>query len=181
MRHLTCDPDAEVLGRTILLLLRGLNTARLYPLLEKHSLLDIQPEEWYSCRDWLGFINELAETAGFTGIGSLVAIGLKIAEYQIVPPELENASLGQMLEMWDKVYQMNHRGDVGTIETVKISDTHYKCIHKNVYPDDLHYGVAYGMARRYLPPGTEFTVKYDEDILAMDRGGDQTIIHVMWS
>ncbi len=111
----------------------------------------------------------------------MVAVGLRVAEYQTLPPELKQASLGQMLMRWGDVYKLQHRGEVGDIETIRVSDTHYMCIHRNIYPDDLHYGVAYGMARRYLPPGTEFTVMYDEDTLPMDRGGDRTIIHVKWS
>jgi hypothetical protein len=34
--------------------------------------------------------------------------------------------------------------------------------------------------RRLAPPGTQFTIYYDDDILRRDLGGDVTVIHVEW-
>jgi hypothetical protein len=51
-----------------------------------------------------------------------------------------------------------------------------------VYPDDMSYGILYGYARRFLPPGTKFKVYYDPDVLPRDQGGSEnyTIIHISW-
>ena len=58
---------------------------------------------------------------------------------------------------------MQHRnGDVGEERAEKLGDKHLRLIMKTPYPDDLAYGVVWGMARRFLPTGTHFTVKYDE-------------------
>jgi len=90
-------------------------------------------------------------------------------------------SLPDILMCWDDLYQMQHRGgDVGKIVIEKISETHYRSIQTTVYPDDLSYGVGHGFAKRWLPRGTHFTVEYDLNEPAMDRGGEQTIIHFKW-
>jgi hypothetical protein len=44
----------------------------------------------------------------------------------------------------------------------------------------MTYGMAYGMAKRWLPRGTHFSVRYDPNIPNMDNGGEVTIIHVKW-
>ena len=55
-------------------------------------------------------------------------------------------------------------------------------MHSTTTPDDMSYGLLYAYARRFLPPGTQFTVYYDPDIPARDYGGDreETIIHIEW-
>ncbi|MEP7284317.1 MAG: hypothetical protein ABI947_00955, partial [Chloroflexota bacterium] len=57
---------------------------------------------------------------------------------------------------------------------------YYKSVHQHVYPDDLTYGVAYGLAKRWLPQGTRFKVYYDEAVPSLDRGGSVTTIHIEW-
>ena len=91
--------------------------------------------------------------------------------------------MGQVLMRWDDMYQMLHRNaDVGGITVEKIAEKHYKTSHTVIYPDDMSYGVLFGFARRFLPPGTPFKVYYDPEIPPRDRGGEQdaTIIHIEW-
>lgn len=179
MRHLTCDPSAEVIGQTMLSFIDNLQSDRIMPLLKRHGLDDIQPDQWYPLQDWLEVLNDLAREGDFSS--SVVAIGMQITEKMLVPPEVEQLSLGEILEMWNDLYQMQHRGaDVGCVRTEKVAPNHYVCTQEVMYPDDMSYGVAYGMARRWLPHGTPFTVKYDDTILNRDNGGPQTVIHVMW-
>jgi hypothetical protein len=179
MRHLTCDPSVEVLGVNVLGIADNMRADEISPFLEKHGLLNVQPMEWYPCQQWLNAMNDLAEHTNL--MSNLVAIGLKVAENVVLPPDLANASLTQMLELWNDIYQMQHRGgDIGQVITEKIGDKHYKTTHVHLYPDDLTYGVGYGFARRFLPTGTQFTVSYDEVVPRMDQGGTETIIYVKW-
>ena len=96
---------------------------------------------------------------------------------------MENPTLEEVLLRWNDMYQSLHRGaDIGGIVIEKIGDTHYKTTHTVIYPDDLSYGVLYGYARRFLPPGTRFMVYYDEEVIPRDQGGQDgyTIIYISW-
>jgi hypothetical protein len=40
--------------------------------------------------------------------------------------------------------------------------------------------VNYGLAKRYLPDGTVFQVKYDDEAPRREEGGKETLIHIIW-
>ena len=179
MRHLTCDPNIEVIGSSVIAIAKNAQADQIAPFLEKHNLTTIVPDQWYPAQQLLSVMNDLAAASGTTG--NFVAIGLEIAKIAPFPPEPNFTSLESVLMMWNAIYQNDHRGgDIGFIETDKILDTQYRCTLQHIYPDDLMYGVAFGFAHRLLPSGTEFKVWYDHSILRLDLGGDQTIIHIAW-
>jgi hypothetical protein len=177
MRHLTCDPNAEVIGAAAQAYLENVRSESTKPLLEAHDLGTIDADKWYSVQSVLDVLNDLAQQPDV--MSNFVAIGLKIAEKAFIPPQI--TQLDQILMGLNDVYQMNHRnGDVGYMETEKVGDTHYKLHLHDVYPDDFTYGILYGFARRFLPQGTQFTVTYENPAIGRDRGGSETIIHVEW-
>ncbi|MEP7285397.1 MAG: hypothetical protein ABI947_06485 [Chloroflexota bacterium] len=123
MRTLTCDPKAEIIGQTMLSFIDNVQSDDIQPYLVKHDLTVIHPQEWYPLQRYLNLLNDMA--AGTNLSESLVAIGMAITRTIIVPPELENASLGDMLMGWDALYQFQHRNaDVGYVKIEKLSDTH---------------------------------------------------------
>jgi hypothetical protein len=180
MRNLACEPGTEISGVAMLSLIENVRGDALIPLVKKHGLEDIDSARWYPAENYLDFLNDLVRHPDL--MFNLVAIGMSIAEIGLMPPGLENATFPQMVEKWDQHYQANFRnGDVGNKTTVQVDRQHYKIVHnKTVIPDDFEYGVLYGFAKRFLPPGTQFTVWFDEDTPRMDEGGEQTIIHVQW-
>lgn len=180
MRLLTCEPGTEVAGEVLQSLIHNLLSYNTRPLIEKYGLDDIKEGEWYPLENFLSLMNEMAQEKSL-GL-NFVAIGISIAEYAIMPPEMENAPFGTFIEVWPEHYQVNHRnGDIGQKIVEKISESHYKVtLDRCVYFDDMEYGVLYGFARRFLPAGTHFMVRYDEDTLNMDQGGDKTILHITW-
>ncbi len=179
MRTLSCDPHIEVVGASVRSIIENIQHDDIEPYLSKYNLRDIQSDQWYPCQDWLNCMNDLLENTDATS--NMIAIGLKVAQNVVLPPQLTNATLPQILSQWDKIYQNQHRGgDVGYVRVEKVSDTHYITYHKRLYPDDMSYGVAYGFCRRFLPAGTIFTVKYDENVPRQDNGGEETVIHVSW-
>lgn len=138
----------------------------------------IWPDQWYPLQPWLTVLDELVTRPDIADI--MTAIGLKLSDYAIRPAELKNASLGQMLEGWNALFQTNHQ-KAGQIATEKINDTFYRITHQNVYPDDINYGFAYGMAQNLLPPDTPFEVSYEDYYHRLDLGnGDKTVICVRW-
>ena len=179
MRTLTCEPSVEVIGVAMLSIVENIHAEELHPHLRRYGLEHIEPTKWYPAERWLNVMNDMAEQTNL--MSNLVAIGLKIAEKVMLPPEFANVTAPQILEMWNEVYHMQHRGsDIGHIVAEKIDDKTYKLTLSTLYPDDLEYGVCYGFLRRFLPRGTSFKVWYDGDVLRKDQGGTETIMHVAW-
>jgi hypothetical protein len=180
MRKLTCSPTVEVLGVNLSAYFSNLQGEETTPIVRKYGVDNPIPDKWYPAHLLLDAINELMELPNFSF--NFVAIGMEIGRICPMPPDLKDPSLGEVLEVWDGIYQSIHRnGDVGIIRCEKVDDKHYRTIHTDVYPDDFTYGIIYGYARRFLPPGTRFKVFYDSGITPRDRGGNgPTIIHVTW-
>ncbi len=177
----SCTPGTEVIGQAMLSYIENIQADVILPLLEKHKLRDIQPDRWYPLQPWLDVIwDELAPRTDFES--TMIAVGLKVVEFALTPPEMKHVTLGQMLEGWDIHFHANHRnGEVGRIVTEKINDKTYKTTHQHIYPDGLNYGLAYGFARQILPKGTPFKVEYEDYNYRLDRGGaDKTVIIVSW-
>lgn len=180
MRKFHVQAGTQVSGATVISVIENVNASEIAPLVQKYGYQDIEPDQWYPLEDFHRFFYELQQRPGM--MSNLVAIGMGIARTALMPPGLTNPTFEQMVEAWDDHYQSNFRnGDVGHKTTILVAPQHYQIVHKNtMMPDDLEYGVLYGFAKRFLPPGTSFTVWYDEDIPPMDRGGDQTVLHVSW-
>jgi len=180
MREYLCDPGTEVSGAALSSLIQNINRADIAPYLKRYRLERINSDAWYPAEMFLELLNEMSTHPNM--MYNLVAIGISIAEVAIMPPELENASFEQVVKFWNAHYQANFRsGYVGQKKAVQVDYHHYKVIHDGtIMPDDLEYGVLYGFAKRFLPPGTSFSIWYDEDVLRIDEGGTQTIIHAQW-
>lgn len=177
----SCSPGTEVIGAAMVSYIDNIEAETIRPLLEKYKLVDLRPDQWYPLQPWLDLIwDELSVMPGFSS--SMIAVGLKVVEFALTPPEMAGVSLGQMLEGWDIHFHANHRnGEVGKITTEKVTDKYYRTIHQHIYPDDLNYGLAYGFARHCLPKGTPFKVWYEDYDYRLDNGGaDKTVICVKW-
>ncbi|HVO71312.1 MAG TPA: hypothetical protein VMT24_14780 [Aggregatilineaceae bacterium] len=180
MRKLMGPPGGEVIGVNIRAFADNLQAFQTRPVMQKYGLVDVQPDQWYPLQPLLDGLNELSQCPGMSA--NLVAIGMEIGMITPVAPHIQNPTLWDVLVNWNDIYQMIHRnGDVGCIACEIVDDKHYKTIHTCLYPDDFNYGIVYGYGRRFLPPGTDFTVFYDPDMKPRDQGGtDATVIHVTW-
>lgn len=181
MRELTCDPNSETLGAGVLAFYNNLRGESTRPVMRKYGLTDIQPSDWLPTQNYMSALNELSKSEDF--MSSLVAIGMEIGQIIPLPPGMENATMGEVLQVWDSIYQSLHRkADVGKIAVEKIGDKHYKVTFTDLYPDDFSYGIMYGYAKRFLPAGTDFTIRYDPEVTPRDRGGEKgfSVIHATW-
>ncbi|HEX2905636.1 MAG TPA: hypothetical protein VHO69_02160, partial [Phototrophicaceae bacterium] len=140
MRKLTCPPNTQVLGLLLNTYIDNLQGTETAPIMEKHGLTNFDPNGWYSLKNLLDGLNELAERGNVSA--NMTAIGMGIGQNVPIPPELPHPTLEQVLNIWDDLYQTLHRnGDAGCIRIEKISDKHFKTIHSVIYPDDMSYGV----------------------------------------
>ncbi len=181
MRKLTCPPSTITIGQNLRAFTDNLLGSNTEPIMRKHGMVNLDPNTWYPLHKLLDAINELAETPNHTL--NFVAIGMMVGEIIPFPPEYGEPTLENVIHHWDDLYQGLHRnGYVGGIRYEKVGKRHDKTMHSTTYPDDMSYGLLYAYARRFLPPGTQFTVYYDPDIPARDYGGDreETIIHIEW-
>jgi len=180
MRKLSCDPGIEVIGHGVLAFTDNIAASQIGDILVRHKLTSIEPEGWYNMNDLLDVLNEIVERHMNITM-NYVAMGMKRAESAKMPPNADKMTLPEFLNNWNNVYQMQHRGgDVGQLKVKAITDTHYEVTYDIIYPDDFIYGVAWGFTKRFLPKGTSFVVKYDENVIHKDKGGQSTVIHISW-
>jgi hypothetical protein len=86
-----------------------------------------------------------------------------------------------LFQTMNTAYRANARGtDPGEVKWDVINDHHVRLTVRVPFPDDEWYGVCYGYMRRFAPPGTQFTIYYDDAIPRCDLGGEVTVIHVEW-
>jgi hypothetical protein len=173
-------PDAEVYGAAMLAFVKSINFTEFEAILHEHGLHEIEPERWYPQQVWLDIFSEISSQ--FNSSPNLVSIGMKIAETAPVPPEVQALPFEQiMLGFNEGSYLANNRGkDIGCIEASLLEAKHLLMTDKTPYPDDFVYGAYYGMAKRFLPRGTKFTVKYDERTPRREQGGSETPVHIIW-
>ena len=180
MRQLVCDPNTEVIGASVKGFIENLQAEEIHPFLEKHGFpTDVQADQWYSYQKWLDVLNDIGQNPN--AMQNMVAIGISIAQIVPLPPEVEQMSLGQVLEIYNDLGQAQFRnGDPGQTKTEKIADQHYKIITRTLTPDSMVYATLYGLAKRFLPTGSNFKVSFDETVQRLDDGGEKTVIHVQW-
>lgn len=180
MHTFTCDPNTEMIGVILFAYLDNVQAEIIEPIYRKHGMTSPEPDKWYPLQPVLDVLKELS--SGANASANLVALGVKVAEYGVEPEDIINQPLPVVLEHWNDHLQLAFRGgDVGTIVTEKVHDKFYRTIQKNIFPDDLCYGLAYGFARSRLPLGTNFKVYYEDYNKRIDKGdADETVICIEW-
>ncbi len=146
------DPNAEVIGRSMLSNFQNLHRDNFIPILHKHGIDEIDPAGWYSQQKWLDILKEVTEASG-DELFDLVAVGMAIAGLAPFPPEIDTVK--KAFVALDKVYQGNHRnGNVGELTCERSDDKSVYVRMNSPYPNNFLYGVGYGIAKRFTPPGS---------------------------
>ena len=99
-------------------------------------------------------------------MSNLVAIGVKVVEHALLPPEIDTLEKGlrAMSQGW-KMNTRNTRDAVWAFE--KLDDSTFICTSSGPFPLDQEYGVLFGFCRRFAG-NHMFTVSY-EDISDRDN------------
>ncbi len=179
-KYTSFDPNAEIIGQNMMAFINCLQQGNIVPILDKYDLTNIEPDKWYPLQAWLDVLSDISEKG--SAMFDFVSIGMAISESAVLPPEVDKLPFEVLILGLNDTYQMQHRnGDAGFLEVEKVEDKHIKITVNVPYPDDLEYGVAYGFARRFLPEGTVYNIKYDEEKTRREQGGeDDTVIHIRW-
>lgn len=171
-------PGTEVSGEVLGGFAANLNADRFAPFLEEKGLKEVDPSQWYPIELLMDVFEKMEDD-----MMSFVAAGMSIAEHSIMPDNINNPTLEQMIEAWDEHYQVNHRnGAVSTTIPSKVADQHYtiQLQVNHTYPYDLVYGLAYGFCKQLLPAGTDFLVEYDEDQNPKAEDPECILVHIKW-
>ncbi len=142
MRHFTCEPGTEVTGTGVLAYINNMQAYDYRTIVESVGLDDVDPNEWYPLERVMNLFNILSGLGNMTPY--LVAVGMSIVDNATLPPSIdENASPFEVYSLWNDFLQINHRGgDVGTIHAKEVDADHIVVTLRDVYPDDVSYGIA---------------------------------------
>lgn len=172
------DTSAKVIGQVLFIFSRNMKASELQALLNKYNIREPNPTKWYFVNDILNLFQDIISQP--EAMYNLVSIGMAVAEYALLPAEFTNMTADSFFLNVNQVYQMQHKGNVGELTTLKIGDGHYKIEIVSPYPDDFWYGIMYGWAKRYVPVESQFTVRYDNAIIRRDLGGEKTVVEIEW-
>ncbi|MCS6872871.1 MAG: hypothetical protein NZ571_15600 [Anaerolineae bacterium] len=148
VRYVAFEPNTEVLGIMLEGTIAFMEREGLALLLRKHGLEQVAPDQWYPLQRVLDLFTDLSNNP--SGTSDMVAIGMKVGEVFQFPPEV--TTLEQALELADAMNRAVYRnGDPGTIRAEKLGERHYRLHVHLPFPQDLHYGIWWAVAKRLVP------------------------------
>lgn len=163
------NPEAKIIGQAILGFARALGE-RAQPILVRHGLVDIKPDQWYPQQAWLDALREFDQSDIF----DLVAVGRQVAAMVPLPAEVN--SVESVLMLIGKTYDHNNQGCPGKTVPEKVDEQHIKVTVHDPFPHNMVYGVLYGFAARFEPRAI---VLYDEST-PFGSDSETFIYHVTW-
>jgi hypothetical protein len=169
MEFVCRDPGATVRAANVR---ATLDAFRLMPamgrrLVERHQLTldDLTPDKFVPLQRWLDALKDLQ--AG-VGDAMLCRVGMAIIENAFFPPELPN--LDAVLGALDKIYYMNHTGDVGHYHTRRLSKGAWEVRCETPYPRQFERGLIQGFCRHpRLTGGDVYHAAYSEGPAGADH------------
>ncbi len=167
------EPESEFIGQSMISLIEAAQED-IQHVLNAYHIDEIDPDEWYPGDLYMDILKDLAGPSH-----NLVSIGMKIPEKATYPPLID--SLEMALLTINDAYQMDQRhGYNGSYVTQQIDDRDFVVIARNPFPCDFDYGILSSLCRRFLPPGTSFTVKHDDTCECRKDGADSCTYHITW-
>lgn len=135
--------NAEIFGPNLLNIIDGMGVfqRRGKELLAKNGITDIDSEKWYPLDPMLSVLYEL-------GPATCSQVGRAVPNNSLFPPDIdtfEKALMGINI-----AYAMNHRnGNIGNYTVHKETDSDFKVICNNPYPQQFNAGLIRGLAAKF--------------------------------
>jgi hypothetical protein len=168
MEFVCRDPAATVRAANVR---ATLDAFRLMPamgrrLVERHKLAfdDLASDKFVPLQHWLDALRDLQ-----AGVGDAVLcrVGMAVIENALFPPQLHRVEAA--LEVLDKIYYMNHRGDVGHYHTRRLPNGTWEVRCETPYPRQFERGLIQGFCRNpRLTCGDIYHVSYREGAAGAD-------------
>jgi hypothetical protein len=169
---------AEIQGKMMNTFLTALRQTNIDDYSEEYGFISIENNGWYALRPFLAMLDEITH-AKAGNMFDLVSFGMKVAD--LTAPDANQTSFESFIQKIDQVYTTHHRGEgMGDLSSQFINERHVEIISRTPYPDDYEYGLFYQYAKRLLPRGSHFIMRYKESEPRRKRGGARTIYRVTW-
>lgn len=182
MLYTSFDPEAKVIGQAMLGFSAVVEAKEMVPLLIKHGLTDVQPDQWYPLQKWLDLLTDLSQTPDkMSTMLIFIDIGSKVANNIFLPEEVlafirQNGFVAFMVASASATYYRDHQGYVGKHQVEKISANHFKMTLQTPYPPDFWYGLCHGLAARFCPL---YVVHYEDIAMHSAAPGETVILHTI--
>ncbi|MEM6281293.1 MAG: hypothetical protein AAF787_03795 [Chloroflexota bacterium] len=168
----------EIIGATASAIFNHTQSNEVMDSLREHGVDHLQPDAYYPVDRFIDVFADWYRT-GDNLMMNLVSVGMAVIENAELPPDVEDWPLMQQLALPKILHEMSHRpAQPGQIDMEIVSDAHIIFTENTVWPDDVIYGLIYGVAQHFLARGYHFYAEYDETVPRMEDGGDQTVIHL---
>jgi hypothetical protein len=184
LRHFPDYPGAEIMGYVF-----APYTSPSQPYSEEarqffsdKGYAEFEPMTWYPLSLLSQWYNHLEPAYGEGATSSyLVACGVYLANLAVLPDSFSQLPFDQIMTSWGQGIEMNYRQLEKVYAQVEfLGPTHAMQRFYMPHPDDYLYGISYGLCKRLLPPGHQFTIYFDETKPRRDYGGEETFMHVEW-
>ena len=156
-KYVLKNPESELQGAALLVLLESQKTFEFQDLVEKYDYNNVKADEWYSYQEAMNFLKDLADRYNRTE--NLVSIGLKVFDVLDLPDHVKTIAdgLGMMNVMGD-LTQRNIDTPHPWYQVEEINELHIKFTDRSPLPHDLIYGEVYSLTRRLRPEGFDFAL-----------------------
>jgi hypothetical protein len=135
-------------------------------IIEKHSLnvKDLRPDNFILVQRWLDAMKEIQDDVGEA---KLREVGRKIVESADIPSEDSETILLNI----DKIYYLNHKGDVGHYLSRRLPDGAIEVRCETPYPRNFEWGLVEGFCTHpTAAQGHRYAIEYTDG----PRTGDHT-------
>ncbi|MCP4659231.1 MAG: hypothetical protein GY856_27795 [bacterium] len=172
------DPQVEVIGRSVQIVIdtMGLFERMAREIFEKHGIVDVTDDGWYSQQAYLDVYREIYEKVG---PNTMKMVGRQVPERALWPPDI--ATVEEALRSMDAAYHMNHRGgEIGHYRYEKTGNRIARMVCHNPYPCPFDEGIIEAAIIKFAPRGARVSVTHDEEHGCRLRGDESCTYDVSW-
>ncbi len=177
-RFVAGSPDALVIGQTMMAFIENVDANLIAPIMARHNLSEMKPDQWYSHQTWMDILRELSDSLGGQASSVFVAIGRDVVHKAVMPPEMN--SIPVVLNALHAIHHLNLRNipeDEGYV-VKQLDAKHYQVYANTPNPDHAIYGFIWGLCARFKQPNESFTVRIMTNPHPEDIPG--TLFDVVW-
>ncbi|MEL6269441.1 MAG: hypothetical protein AAFV33_08415 [Chloroflexota bacterium] len=171
-------PNIEIIGATASAIFNHTLSHAVMDSLREHGVDQMQPDQYYPVDKFVKVFADWYQT-GDNLMMNLVSVGMAVVDNAQLPADVDDWPLMQQLALPKIIQETSYRPHPpGAINMEVVGDDHIIFTEDTVWPDDVIYGLIYGVAQHFLAPDYHFYVEYDPDVVRMEDGGDKTVIHL---
>lgn len=180
-KYKTFGPDAEVRGPALMSFTNSIQSSSFLPLLKQFGLADHDPMMWYPQQRLCDMFSLIEQFVLGSELFHFIDIGMAVVNSVELPEPFASMPFPDINLAWGTIYKVHHRGaDVGHVRVELVEPYHLRIEAMTPYPHNCNYGIHYGIAKRFLPDSTKFTVQFDQSIKDVFAADAPTILHTRW-